>query len=128
MRKLRRFVGKEVSFQHETKPQGGAGWWERKIKLCNLNNFLRSALDVETRVRQVDASRPRYEHAFEAGRFWPKLGQKYRAELPQMERDKLVAEWCRLVGKPSSCPAKLFHRKMSSTIAALKNMCAWSVL
>ena len=33
-----------------------------------------------------------------------------------------------LVDKPSSCPAKLFHRKKSSTIAALKNMCAWSVL
>ena len=33
-------------------------------------------------------------------RFWPKLGQKYRAELPQLERDKLVAEWERLVGKP----------------------------
>ena len=25
--------------------------------------------------------------------------QKYRAELPQMERDKLVEEWCRLVGR-----------------------------
>ena len=23
----------------------------------------------------------------------------HRAELPQMERDKLVAEWCRLVGR-----------------------------
>ena len=27
------------------------------------------------------------------------MRQKYRAELPQMERDKLVAEWCRLVGR-----------------------------
>ena len=27
------------------------------------------------------------------------MRQKYRAELPQMERDKLVAEWGRLVGK-----------------------------
>ena len=26
----------------------------------------------------------------------------HRAELPQMERDRLVAEWCRLVGKPIS--------------------------
>ena len=86
-----------------------------------------------------------------------------------MERDRLVAEWCRLVGREdkvaqlapvslggrgnksgereaarqlgldrddvrraikvaSICQAKLFHRKKSSTIAALKNMCAWSVL
>ena len=29
--------------------RNGAGWWGGKIKLCNLNNFLRSALDVETR-------------------------------------------------------------------------------
>ena len=117
--------------------------------------------------------------------------------LPQMERDKLVAEWCRLVGKPISrqvdekiergrpqsgnaeaarqlglsepdvrraikvasitpeaqqaahdvgladnrtalleaaskpalsLPGKLFHAKTSSTIAALKIMCTWSVL
>ena len=27
------------------------------------------------------------------------MRQKYRAELPQLERDKLVAEWCRLVGR-----------------------------
>lgn len=54
---------------------------------------------METGVRQVDASRPRYEHAFEAGRFLRKLRKKYRAELPQVERDRLVAEWERLVGK-----------------------------
>ena len=30
------------------------------------------------------------------------MTQNLRAELPQMERDKLVAEWCRLVGKPIS--------------------------
>ena len=118
--------------------------------------------------------------------------------LPQLERDKLVAEWCRLVGKESqvaqiapsrpqyekrgerevarqlgldrddvrrafkvasltpeaqqaahdvgladnraalleaasggqalSLPGKLFHAKMSNTIAALKIMCTWSVL
>ena len=62
---------------------------------------------METGVRQVDASRPRYEHAFKAGRFRVNLTQNlrvegHRAELPQMERDRLVAEWCRLVGKPIS--------------------------
>ena len=32
-------------------------------------------------------------------KFLCKLPQNLRAELSQMERDKLVAEWCRLVGK-----------------------------
>ena len=32
-------------------------------------------------------------------KFRVNLTQNLRAELPQMERDKLVAEWCRLVGK-----------------------------
>ena len=35
-------------------------------------------------------------------KFRVNLTQNLRAELPQMERDKLVAEWCRLVGKPIS--------------------------
>ena len=32
-------------------------------------------------------------------KFRGKLPQNHRAELPQLERDKLVAEWDRLVGK-----------------------------
>ena len=32
-------------------------------------------------------------------KFRVNLTQNLRAELPQMERDKLVAEWCRLVGR-----------------------------
>ena len=35
-------------------------------------------------------------------KFCVKLTRNLKAELPQMERDKLVAEWCRLVGKPIS--------------------------
>ena len=30
---------------------------------------------------------------------WEISENLHRAELPQMERDKLIAEWCRLVGK-----------------------------
>ena len=32
-------------------------------------------------------------------KFCGNLPRNLRAELPQMERDKLVAEWCRLVGR-----------------------------
>ena len=35
-----------------------------------------------------------------ACRMWEISENLHRAELPHMERDKLVAEWCRLVGKP----------------------------
>ena len=35
-------------------------------------------------------------------KFCGNLPRNLRAELPQMERDKLVAEWCRLVGKEVS--------------------------
>ena len=35
-------------------------------------------------------------------KFRGKLPQNLRAELPQMERDKLVEEWCRLVGREVS--------------------------
>ena len=31
---------------------------------------------------------------------WEISENLHGAELPQLERDKLVAEWCRLVGKP----------------------------
>ena len=34
-----------------------------------------------------------------ASRMWEISENLHRAELPQVERDKLVAEWCRLVGK-----------------------------
>ena len=34
-----RLVGKEVSFQHETKPQGGAGWWVWEDKIAQLAQF-----------------------------------------------------------------------------------------
>ena len=34
-----------------------------------------------------------------ACRMWEISENLHRAELPQVERDKLVAEWCRLVGK-----------------------------
>ena len=34
-----------------------------------------------------------------ACRMWEISENLHRAELPQLERDKLVAEWCRLVGK-----------------------------
>ena len=34
-----------------------------------------------------------------ACRMWEISENLHRAELPQMERDRLVAEWCRLVGK-----------------------------
>ena len=34
-------------------------------------------------------------------KFCGNLPRNLRAELPQLERDKLVAEWCRLVGKES---------------------------
>ena len=37
-----------------------------------------------------------------ACRMWEISENLHRAELPQMERDKLVAEWCRLVGKEVS--------------------------
>ena len=32
-------------------------------------------------------------------KFCGNLPRNLRAELPQLERDKLVAEWCRLVGR-----------------------------
>lgn len=35
-------------------------------------------------------------------KFCGNLPRNLRAELPQLERDKLVAEWCRLVGKEVS--------------------------
>ena len=37
-----------------------------------------------------------------ACRMWEISENLHRAELPQLERDKLVAEWCRLVGKEVS--------------------------
>lgn len=37
-----------------------------------------------------------------ACRMWEISENLHRAELPQLERDKLVAEWCVLVGKPVS--------------------------
>lgn len=37
-----------------------------------------------------------------ACRMWEISENLHRAELTQVERDKLVAEWCRLVGKPIS--------------------------
>jgi hypothetical protein len=37
-----------------------------------------------------------------ARRMWEISENLHRAELPQLERDKLVAEWCRLVGKTVS--------------------------
>ena len=40
-------------------------------------------------------------------KFCVKLTRNLRAELPQMERDKLVAEWERLVGKNQ--PAQVAH-------------------
>ena len=43
-----RLVGKgEVSFQHETKPQGGAGWWGRNCRWPKLGHLDRSMRNVE---------------------------------------------------------------------------------
>ena len=82
--------------------------------------------DVRRAAKEASITPEAQQAAHEVGNRWATKSKQLLAFASRWVQ--LVGIWWASGGQAFILPGKLFHRKMSSTIAALKNMCAWSVL